>query len=123
MGGLLFRFARALLDAARASAIIDRIGSRCPELSRDDLLLVAPVLADRQRGKDGSPKKAAAKRSTPAKKRARHAGRRGQESASAGSATGRDPALRHPPLRPGGQRLAEPPSGRNQPSRPDLRLT
>ena len=39
MGGLLFCFARALLDAARASAIIDRIRSRCPELTRDDLLL------------------------------------------------------------------------------------
>jgi hypothetical protein len=34
MGGLLFRFARAVLDVARASAIIDRIRSRCPELTR-----------------------------------------------------------------------------------------
>jgi hypothetical protein len=52
MGGLLFRFARALLDAATASAIIDRIRSRCPELTRADLLLVARVLADCQRAKD-----------------------------------------------------------------------
>ena len=70
MGGCLFRFARALLHAARASAIIDRIRSRCPELTRDDLLLVASVLTDRQRGKDGSAKKAAAKRAAPAKRRA-----------------------------------------------------
>jgi hypothetical protein len=70
MGGLLFRFARALLDAARASAIIDRIRSRCPEMTRADLLLVARLLADRQRGKDGSAKKTAAKRAAPAKKRA-----------------------------------------------------
>jgi hypothetical protein len=53
MDGLLFRFARAVLDAARASAIIDRIRSRCPELTRADLLLVARALADCQRAKDG----------------------------------------------------------------------
>ena len=66
MGGLLFRFARALLDAARA----DRIRGRCPELTHADLLLVTRVLADHQRAKDGSAKRAAAKRAAPAKKRA-----------------------------------------------------
>ena len=71
MGGLLFRFARALLDAARASAIIDRIRSRCPELTNADLLLVTRVLADHQRAKDSSAKKAAAKRAAPAKRRLR----------------------------------------------------
>jgi hypothetical protein len=33
--------------------IVERIRSRCPELTRADLLLVARVLADRQRVKDG----------------------------------------------------------------------
>jgi hypothetical protein len=57
-------------DAERASRILARIEERCPELSRDDFLLVARVLADAQRAKDSSPKKAAAKRATPAKRRA-----------------------------------------------------
>jgi hypothetical protein len=57
-------------DAERAAMIVERIRSRCPELTRADLLLVAQVLADAQRVKDGSPKKAAAKRPAPAKKRA-----------------------------------------------------
>ena len=57
-------------DAARAAMIVDRIRARCPELTSADLLLVARVLADHQRAKDGSPKKAAAKRPAPAKKRA-----------------------------------------------------
>jgi hypothetical protein len=52
-------------DAARAAMIVERIRSRCPELTRADLLLVARVLADAQRVK-----KAAAKRAAPAKKRA-----------------------------------------------------
>jgi hypothetical protein len=38
-------------DAARAAMIVERIRSRCPELTRADLLLVARVLADAQRGK------------------------------------------------------------------------
>jgi hypothetical protein len=58
-------------DDARAAMIVDRIRARCPELTSADLLLVARVLADRQRTKDGAPKKAAAKRPAPAKKRAR----------------------------------------------------
>ena len=40
-------------DAARAAMIVDRIRSRCPELTRADLLLVARVLTDRQRAEDG----------------------------------------------------------------------
>jgi hypothetical protein len=52
-------------DTTRAAAIIERIRSRCPELTRDDLLLVARVHTDRQR----VAKKAAAKRAAPAKKR------------------------------------------------------
>jgi hypothetical protein len=57
-------------DAARAAMIVERIRSRCPELTRADLLLVARVLAEAQRVKDGAAKKAAAKRAAPAKKRA-----------------------------------------------------
>ncbi len=36
-------------DVARAAAIVERILSRCPELTHADLLLVARVLTDRQR--------------------------------------------------------------------------
>jgi hypothetical protein len=39
--------------AARASAIVDRIRRRCPELTRADLLLVARVLNEAQRVKGG----------------------------------------------------------------------
>jgi hypothetical protein len=34
--------------------IVERIRSRCPELTRDDLLLVARVINAGQRGKEGS---------------------------------------------------------------------
>jgi creatinine amidohydrolase/Fe(II)-dependent formamide hydrolase-like protein len=54
-------------DAARAAMFVERIRARCPELTNADLLLVARVLADHQRVKEG---KAAPKRPTPAKKRA-----------------------------------------------------
>ncbi|MGA8444809.1 MAG: hypothetical protein WB766_06390 [Roseiarcus sp.] len=57
-------------DAARAAAIIERILSRCPELIRADLLLVARLLADRQRVNEGpAPRKPRAKRSAPARPR------------------------------------------------------
>ncbi len=57
-------------DAARAAMIVDRIRSRCPELTAADLLLVSRVITASERGKDGSPKKAPAKRAPPAKRRA-----------------------------------------------------
>ena len=58
-------------DAARAAAIIERIRNRCPELTRADLLLVARVLNDHQRVKDGparsrKPRPASAARKTKA---------------------------------------------------------
>lgn len=40
-------------DAARAAMIIDRIRTRCPELTSDDLVLVARVIANCQRAKNG----------------------------------------------------------------------
>jgi hypothetical protein len=51
-------------DAARAAMIIERIRSRCPELTRAGLLLVARVLAEAQRVKTK------AKAPKPAKRRA-----------------------------------------------------
>jgi hypothetical protein len=41
------------MDAARASAIIDRIRARCAELTRADFMLVARVLNASQRAEDG----------------------------------------------------------------------
>jgi hypothetical protein len=43
-------------DAARAAMIVERIRTRCPELNRADLLLVARVLADAQRVKTNAPR-------------------------------------------------------------------
>ena len=47
--------------------IVERIRSRCPELTTADLPLVSRVITASERDKDGSPKKAAAKRAPPAK--------------------------------------------------------
>jgi hypothetical protein len=41
-------------DAARAAMIVERIRCRCPELSRDGLLLVARAINASQQAKDGS---------------------------------------------------------------------
>ena len=57
-------------DAARAAMLVERIRSRCPELTAANLLLVSRVITASERAKDGSPKKAAVKRAPPAKRRA-----------------------------------------------------
>jgi hypothetical protein len=50
-------------NAERASRIIERIRSRCPELTPGDLMLVARVMTESQRGKT----KAEAPRPRPAR--------------------------------------------------------
>ena len=45
-------------DAARAAMIVDRIRTRCHELTNADLVLAARVINASQRGKDGRPARA-----------------------------------------------------------------
>ena len=52
-------------DAARAAMIIDRIRTRCPELTSDDLVLVARVIANCQRAKNGVKRPARGHRGRP----------------------------------------------------------